>query len=227
MRSVLDIGIFVSAIVSPHYACRRVLRMVFDGSLQLVAGHDLYGAYKAALDDSDVFGDEAFLLLEERMILLDSLMEMSDWIDLNDTGRPSLLGSGNRYVLEIAVAGQAQYIVTHKGEDFQFLEGHSAMLSVVHPDDFLMLSDGVMGGDASAGTGIDEGARSVEDHEMKMLRGLAILDKLDVYHGSGDALTARDDGGHTLHDGGVSVEAGFKRPAIMKPAGQGKEADGR
>ena len=115
-RVVIDTNVFVSAIMNPHGAPRQVLRMAVKRSIAPIMGAALYCEYE------DVLGREALWangLLEkaEREQLFDALMHVSIWVQIYYLWRPNLTDEGDNHLLELAVAGGADAIITANKKD--------------------------------------------------------------------------------------------------------------
>ena len=115
-RVVIDTNVFVSAIMNPHGAPRQVLRMAVKRSIAPIMGAALYCGYE------DVLGREALWangLLEkaEREQLFDALMHVSIWVQIYYLWRPNLPDEGDNHLLELAVAGGADAIITANKKD--------------------------------------------------------------------------------------------------------------
>jgi len=114
---VIDINVFVSAIMAPGGTPRHVLRVALLGEIVPVVGNALFREYE------DVFAcwpmwKGSSLDRAEREALLNAVMGVSLWIPVYFLWRPSLPDEGDNHVLELAVAGDAGTVITANKRDF-------------------------------------------------------------------------------------------------------------
>ncbi len=136
MKVVIDTNILVSAIMSPDNACRRVLRMAFEGGIIPIVGTSLYLEYEDVMARDDVFVGRSPLDVGARMAFLDDVLSVSQWVDIHYLWSRNSRNEGDAHILELAVAGQARYVISQAIKDFRFSEIHLPEIEVVHPSDF-------------------------------------------------------------------------------------------
>jgi putative PIN family toxin of toxin-antitoxin system len=110
-RAVVDTNVFVSAIMSPEAAPRQVLRHCLTGKLRPLMGNALFNEYEELLSRSDIFRDSALGSLE-RGQLLDAFMSVCQWVSVYYLWRPNLADEADNHLVELAVAGQARWLIT-------------------------------------------------------------------------------------------------------------------
>lgn len=111
MRVVLDTNILVSALLSGGGAPRQLLRICFEGALTPLIGAALFAEYEDVLGRDDVFKRSA-LNAVERDAVFDALMSVSVWTPVYYLWRPNLPDAGDDHLVELAVAGGAEWIAT-------------------------------------------------------------------------------------------------------------------
>lgn len=111
MRVVLDTNILVSALLSGGGAPRQLLRICFEGALTPLIGAALFAEYEDVLGRDDVFKRSA-LNAAERDAVFDALMSVSVWTPVYYLWRPNLPDAGDDHLVELAVAGGAEWIAT-------------------------------------------------------------------------------------------------------------------
>ena len=77
--------------------------------------------------------------------MFEALLAVSEWTPIYFLWRPNLPDEGDNHVVELAVAGGAQAIVTGNIRDFARMELRFAGLAVMEPAEFLK---GERGGNA-------------------------------------------------------------------------------
>ena len=90
----------------------------------------------------DVLGRDALLtksLLSshEQQTLLDVFLWKAEWVRAYFAWRPNLPDEGDNHLVELAIAGGAEFIVTRNLRDLQRMELRFPQLKVVSPEDFL------------------------------------------------------------------------------------------
>ncbi|QEP30634.1 putative toxin-antitoxin system toxin component, PIN family [Pukyongiella litopenaei] len=136
MRVVLDTNIIVSALLTGGTAPRRIIRLCLEGALTPLIGAALYAEYEDVLGRRDLF-KRSVLDVTERDALFDALISVSAWTPIYFLWRPNLPDAGDDHLIELAVAGGAEWIVTANLRDLRRGELRFPYLSIGTADDFL------------------------------------------------------------------------------------------
>ncbi|MFT4103688.1 MAG: putative toxin-antitoxin system toxin component, PIN family [Burkholderiaceae bacterium] len=118
MRLVLDTNVIVAAFRSRNGASHLLLRWVDRGALTPLCSTALFLEYEAVLSRKEtrrVTGHS----LADVAALMRSLAAVSEGIDISFRTRPMLPDAADEMVLEAALNGQADAIVTHNVKDFR------------------------------------------------------------------------------------------------------------
>jgi predicted nucleic acid-binding protein len=75
--------------------------------------------------------------VSERAALFEALLSVSDWVRIHFLWRPNLPDEADNHVLELAVAGGANAIVTANVRDFRRAELVFPSVRIMTPGDFL------------------------------------------------------------------------------------------
>lgn len=117
MRVVLDTSVIVSALRSRHGASNRVLQMAFLRSIEVLATPALFLEYEEVLGRAEhraVHG-----LTPGRMnAFLTGLAGIIEPVRIYYQWRPQMQDADDEMVLETALNGRAEAIVTHNAKDF-------------------------------------------------------------------------------------------------------------
>jgi putative PIN family toxin of toxin-antitoxin system len=117
VRIVLDTDVVVAAMRSPAGASAALMRAARVGRFNLVATVALQVEYEAICRRAE-HREAAGLTLEETMVFLDALAAMADEVDAHFLWRGRLRDPDDDMVLEAAINGRADAIVTFNGRDF-------------------------------------------------------------------------------------------------------------
>ena len=139
-RIVVDTNVLVSAILSPDGAAREVVRRCLTGKTQPLISNALFLEYEDVLAREKLFAT-APIDPEEGATLLDALLGSCQWINITFLWRPNLPDESDNHLIELAVAGNAERIVTGNVRDLAAGELLFKGFSVVTPGQWLKEED--------------------------------------------------------------------------------------
>ncbi|PWW45836.1 putative toxin-antitoxin system toxin component, PIN family [Melaminivora alkalimesophila] len=131
---VLDTNVFVSALRSGGGASRQVLRRVLQGHVVPLFGNALWQEYE------DLLGRDVWTpatTAQERSQVLAALAQAGRWVHVYFGWRPNLGDEGDNHLIELAVAGGAQAVVTHNVRDLRRGELAWPHLRILTPAQYL------------------------------------------------------------------------------------------
>ena len=129
---MIDTNVLTSAMLSPGGENRRVLRACLERRVQPLVGQALLSEYEDVLGRESLFKDCA-LDAQERTDLLDALLSVSEWVKIYLSWRPNLPDEGDNHLVELAVAGAADRIVTYNHRHLSRAELRFPGLRIVSP----------------------------------------------------------------------------------------------
>ena len=115
-RIVVDTNVLVSAVLSPDGAAREVLRRCLTGAARPLIGNALFLEYEDVLSRERLFAT-APISPEDRAALLDAVLGVCHWVNISYLWRPNLQDESDNHLVELAVAGNASWIVTGNERD--------------------------------------------------------------------------------------------------------------
>ena len=136
MRIVVDTNVFVAAVSSPDGASREVLRRCLLDRYEPLMGQALLAEYESVLARAEPFAASP-TEESERDALWAALASRCRWVRVFYLWRPNLPDEADNHVVELAVAGGAEAIVTHNTRDFARAELHFPGLRVLSPGELI------------------------------------------------------------------------------------------
>jgi len=133
---VVDTDVFVAALLGPAGAAREVVRRCILGTYQPLMGVALFMEYETVLGRKQLW-EKCLLTVAERRVVAESFMQCSHWVEIYYGWRPNLKDESDNHLIELAVAGNAEAIITRNKRDFADAELKFPNLRVLSPAQFL------------------------------------------------------------------------------------------
>lgn len=120
---VIDTDVFVAALLSRNYSsiAREIIRRCLQGHYQPLFGVALFTEYETLLSRDNLFAN-CQLSHRERETIFASMLKQARWIEIYFAWRPNLQDEGDNHLIELAVAGGAQAIVSRNTRDLKNAE---------------------------------------------------------------------------------------------------------
>lgn len=135
MKAVIDTNVFIGACLGQG-ACRALIASCLEEKLIPLMGVALLAEYEDVLGRTDLFV-RSRLDSSERNELLDIFLSVCHWTRIYYGWRPNLRDEGDNHLVELAVAGGADYIVTRNLRDVARMELMFPGLKAVFPETLL------------------------------------------------------------------------------------------
>ena len=135
MKCVLDTNILVAAIRSPHGASSALMKLTLTKKIKPLVSVPLFLEYESVLLRPEHL-DASKLSQSQVLNFLDVLSGFVEPIEIFYLWRPQLKDIKDDMVLEVAVNGQADVIVTFNTKDFK-PSIHKFNLELMLPNQFL------------------------------------------------------------------------------------------
>lgn len=132
MKAVIDTNVFIGACLGQG-ACRSVIAACLEEKLIPLMGVALLSEYEDVLGRAALF-ERSRLNAGEREELLDIFLATCRWTRIYYGWRPNLRDEGDNHLVELAVAGGADVIVTRNFRDVARMELLFPGLRVVFPE---------------------------------------------------------------------------------------------
>jgi putative PIN family toxin of toxin-antitoxin system len=131
----LDTNVVVTALRSPAGASAEILRRVRRREVTMLASVGLFVEYEAVATRPEHLAAAAATIADVRNVL-DVLAHHIVPVEIHYLWRPRLRDPDDDMVLEVAVNGRAEMIVTFNGRDFGRVPAEFGII-VVRPDELL------------------------------------------------------------------------------------------
>jgi putative PIN family toxin of toxin-antitoxin system len=135
MRVVIDTNVLISACLGGG-AANAVIAAGLQGRFVPLMGAALLAEYEDVMGRAVLF-KACPLTAEEREELLDIFLSLCEWTRVYYLWRPNLRDEADNHLVELAVAGAAEYVVTYNLRDLRAMELRFPALRVMTPEDFL------------------------------------------------------------------------------------------
>ena len=135
MRIVVDTNVMLGAALGVG-AASAVIAACLKGQCLPLMGNALFNEYEDVFGRSSLF-DKCRLEPKEREELLDIFFACCKWTRIYYLWRPNLRDEADNHLIELAVAGGADFIVTRNLRDLREAELRFGGLRIVSPDLFL------------------------------------------------------------------------------------------
>ncbi len=133
---VLDTNILVAALLRGGGSARTVLRACVQEQYHAVLGPALLAEYEDVLGRAEIFAGSV-LSAKERNDVFDGFLNRCRWVEVFYAWRPNLPDEADNHLIELAVAAQADAIVTRNQRDVSRGELKFPMLRVLTPEQCL------------------------------------------------------------------------------------------
>lgn len=118
MRLVLDTNVLVAAMRSPRGASVGIVLRALEGAVEIVANVGLFVEYEAVMTRPEHL-NAAQVSREEILSVLDDLANAIKPVERDVSWRPQLPDADDEVVLEAAINGQAEIVVTFETATFK------------------------------------------------------------------------------------------------------------
>ena len=135
-RVVLDTNIIFGAMLRDGGSTRAVFRMCLQGHLQPLIGLALFSEMEDILSRVQLF-QHSELTAGEREELFAAFLSVTQWVPIYYTWRPNLSDEADNHIVELAIAGNAEYIITQNTRDFTSMDLKFPSLKLASAAEFM------------------------------------------------------------------------------------------
>ena len=121
MKVVIDTSVWISALITKESSARDVLRLVLEDKVYPQMSEALFYEYEDVMKRKKIQSLTP-LTLEEQNTLFYAYLSSAKWNEIYYMWRPNLKDENDNFVVELAVASGAEYIITYNIKDFKNAE---------------------------------------------------------------------------------------------------------
>jgi putative PIN family toxin of toxin-antitoxin system len=136
MKIVVDTNIFVSAVMNSESAPRQVIRLCLADEVTPLMANALFSEYEDVCSRESLFA-RSLISAEDRVDLLHAFFACCQWVPIYFLWRPNLRDEADNHIMELAVGGGAEVIVTANKRDFTHAELAFPQLKIFNAGEFL------------------------------------------------------------------------------------------
>lgn len=135
-RVVVDTSVLISALIGKQGPSRAVLRNCLTGIYQPLISNALFLEYEAVSSRETIYR-LCPLTPDEIRELLNAFYAVCQWVPIYYLWRPNLRDEDDNFLVELAVAGNAAWIVTNNVKDIKASELIFPDIQIVRPEELL------------------------------------------------------------------------------------------
>lgn len=138
MRSsiVVDTSIIISALISAKGPNREVIRQCLKGHYTPLMSNALFLEYEDVASRENIL-DLCPINIQDIRELLKAFYSVCRWVSIHYLWRPNLRDENDNFLIELAVAGNATYIVTNNIKDIKTAELRFSEFTILTPEELL------------------------------------------------------------------------------------------
>jgi putative PIN family toxin of toxin-antitoxin system len=138
-RIVVDASVFTAALIGAAGPNREILRRCLNRQYQPLLGNAFFSEYEDVSARPHIL-EKCPVSAEEIQALLEAFCSVSEWVPIYYLWRPNLADEADNHLLELAAAGNAQWIVTNNIRDFKNAELNFPGIQILTPEQILEVS---------------------------------------------------------------------------------------
>ncbi len=133
---VIDTSVLISALIGEQGPSREIIRQCLLGDYKPLISNALFQEYEDVSRRKNIL-DKCPLTEKEISDLLNAFYSICNWMPIYYLWRPNIIDEADNFLLELAVAGNASYIITNNIRDLETAELKFPELQIVTPAIFL------------------------------------------------------------------------------------------
>ena len=135
MKVVIDTSIWISALITKESNSRKIIRLALQEKLAPQMSEALFHEYESVMKRTKI-QKSCGLTQKEQAELFNAMLSVSRWNEVYYLWRPNLNDEDDNFVIELAVASGAEYVITYNLKDFEMAE-LSFNCKIITPEKFI------------------------------------------------------------------------------------------
>lgn len=137
IRIVIDTNVLIGALIGKEYSAnRRLVELCLKRKFQPLINYTLFAEYEDVINRKEILS-KCKRSPEEINILFDGFLSTCEFIKIYYLWRPNLKDEDDNYLIELAVAGNAEILVTHNLKDFTKTQLKFPQLQIKEPKEII------------------------------------------------------------------------------------------
>ncbi len=133
-RIVVDTNVFIGALLGKsETANREVLRQCLQRKYRPLMGNALFAEYSEVMNREDI-KEKCPLSSQKKADLLADFLAVCQWVKVFYIWRPNLEDESDNHLIELAVAGNSQMIVTRNIKDLNRAQLLFPQIKILQPE---------------------------------------------------------------------------------------------
>jgi len=133
-KIVVDTNVYIGALIGrAGSANRELLRLCLRGRYQPLMGNALFNEYLDVMNRDEIKSKSPLTDREAEDLLAD-FMSVCRWVKIFYLWRPNLKDEADNHLVELAIAGNAEIIVTRNINDFQRSQLSFPQVEILKPE---------------------------------------------------------------------------------------------
>ena len=116
MKVVIDTNIWIAALISKEGTNREIIRLALQEIIVPQMSTTLFLEYEAVMKRKSI-KQLCILTTNEQAELFNAFLSTCQWNEIFYLWRPNLKDEGDNFLIELAVASNAEYIITENRKD--------------------------------------------------------------------------------------------------------------
>ncbi len=136
---VVDTNVLIGALIGKQFSAnRKLIELCFLKKFQPLINDSLLSEYEDVFSRPEIISKSPYSITESQELLC-AFLSTCKWTKIYYSWRPNLKDENDNYLIELAVAGNAKYIVTNNVRDFQRSELKFPQIQIKLPKELIWL----------------------------------------------------------------------------------------
>lgn len=136
---VVDTNVLIGALIGKEYgANRKLIELCLLKQFQPLINDTLFCEYEDVFSRPEIITKSPYSISEAQELFC-AFLTVCHWTKIYYSWRPNLRDENDNYLIELAIAGNAEFIVTNNTKDFYFSELKFPQLKIKPPKEIIWL----------------------------------------------------------------------------------------